>query len=166
MKNGISLDLSVERALLSPLFMWEQITNQPLPNLSSRLMKWCILVRMRRFNPTLKTAINSTSLLTNPILLGTVFMIMESLLPFSPSQFLTFGMVTPHMMSMKKSFEGGLLNLFSARLTCAGKGSQNSQIINSLWGQDGFEVAIDEENNLVQNDPSGCLYNSLCSSKM
>ena len=27
--------------------------------------------------------------------------------------------------------------------------------MNSLRGQDGFEVAIDKENNLVQNDPSG-----------
>ena len=51
-----------------------------------------------KIQPTLKTANDSTILLTNPILLGTVLMIMESLLPFSPSQFLTFGMVTPHMM--------------------------------------------------------------------
>jgi len=67
-------------------------------------------------------------------------MIMASLLPSSPSRFLTFGL--GHEASVKKSFEGG-------------KGSQNSQIMNGLRGQDGFEVAIDGKNNLAQNDPSG-----------
>jgi hypothetical protein len=48
----------------------------------------------------------------------------------------------PHESSVKKSFEGG-------------KSSQNSLIINRLRGQDGFEVTIDEKNNLVQKDASG-----------
>jgi len=47
-----------------------------------------------------------------------------------------------HEVSVKKSFGGG-------------KESQNSLIMNRLRGRDGFEVTIDVNNNLVQNDPSG-----------
>ena len=60
-----------------------------------------------------------------------------------------------HDVSVKKSFEGGLLNLFFSLLNYSGNKSQNSQIISKLRGQEGFEISINEENNLLQKDPSG-----------